>query len=132
MRSTHLEGKDQLTLGELIKKVKQAGVVDEDGEPKMVYFDFGYIIPSFLHSWRGNYNELAISYDKGSKTAGKLLEELEDCIGSVHTGWIGGDYTMTEDTPLWVANKGHSGGTVIIDVVNQGYQLIILTTYCDC
>jgi hypothetical protein len=34
---------------------------------------------------------------------------------------------MNENTPIWVANDGHSGNTAVIDVVDDGYQVILIT-----
>lgn len=47
------------------------------------------------------------------------------------TGWKGGEFTMDESTPVWVANAGNSGNTGIIDVVDDGWRIILMTAYCE-
>ena len=47
------------------------------------------------------------------------------------TGWKGGEFEMDESTPVWVANPGDSGNTGIIDVIDDGWRVIIMTSYCN-
>lgn len=132
----------QLTLGQIIEKLEKCGLTyGEDNGPKQVDYDFGTAIPTTLDSWRGSYSELALGYklsgyDNNDEhfaqtTAENLLSELKSAIGKEFTGWKGGEFTMDEDTPVWVANSGNSGDTGIIDVVDNGWRIILMTAYCD-
>lgn len=132
----------QLTLGQLIKELEEAGIKNDKGEDKNVDFDFGSAIPTVLTSWRGSYAELALGYrlsgydvpnEKhfGDCIAAKLLEELKSGVGATYEGWKGGDFKMDMDTPVWVANPGNADNTAIIGVLNLGYRIIILTAYCE-
>ena len=56
-----------------------------------------------------------------------LIKQLKEAVGKVYTGYKGGDYTMTEDTPLWVANYGETGSTAITGVLDQGWCVLIVT-----
>jgi len=132
----------QLTLGEIIDKLEKCGLKhgDED-EHKEVVFDFASAIPTNLDSWRGSYSELALGfklsgYDNeddhfAETTAETLLSELKGAIGKEYTGWKGGEFTMNRDTPVWVSNQGNSGGTGIVDVVDDGWRIILMTAYCE-
>jgi len=128
---------NQLSLGELIQEVEKSGLKDKDGNPKEVYFDFGYMQPIGLDSWRGSYDELSLEYseDETDKTyywdAEKLLSELRSAIGKEYTGYKGGEYTMSESTPVWVAKYGMSGNTGVVGVLDDGWRLIIITAYCE-
>ena len=130
----------QLTLGEIIAEVEKCGYKEEDGEDKAVYFDFGTAIPTLLNSWRGSYSELALGYkltgydNNGEhlteKKATDFLTELKSAIGKEFTGWKGGEYTMSEDTPVWVSNPGNASNTAIVGILNDGCRIIIITAYC--
>lgn len=141
-RDKSFESSAQLTLGQVIKKLENCGLTyGKHNEPKHVYYDFGTAIPTTLHSWRGSYSELALGYqltgyDNSDKhhsqtTAETLLFELKSAIGKEFTGWKGGEFTMDEETPVWVSNAGDSGNTGIIDIVDKGWCIIIMTAYCE-
>ena len=141
-RETVIEGKYQMTIGEIMEKIKYGGLTyGDDNQPKVVQFDFGTAVPTDVDSWRGSYDCPQIGYrltgydsdsDKDSITAEQFLKELELGIsGRVYTGWKGGDFTYSEDDGLWVSNSGNASGTVIIDVINDGWRYLIVTAYCE-
>lgn len=140
-REKSFKNSPQLSLGELIEKIQSCGVLKENNEPKYVDYDFGTAIPTTLDSWRGVYRELALGYEltgydseknhHGQKLATDLLEHLKSAIGKTYDGWKGGEYEMDEDTPVWVANSGNVGNTAIVDVLDDGYRLVIMTCYCE-
>lgn len=142
-RKKRFDRNDQLSLGELIEKIEECGLISCNGkdEPKTVEYDFGTAIPTTLDSWRGSYSELALGYKLtgydnnddhfGKITAEDLLKELQSAIGKEYTGWKGGEFIMDEDTPIWVANPGDSGNTGIVDVMDQGYKIVLITAYCE-
>jgi hypothetical protein len=132
----------QLTLGQIIEKLEKCGLTHgEKNEPKQVEYDFGTAIPTTLGSWRGSYSELALGYKLSGydnndghfaqTTAETFLSELKSAIGKKFTGWKGGEFTMNKDTPVWVANAGNSGNTGIINVVDDGWRIILMTAYCE-
>lgn len=97
-----------LTLGRLIRELKSFNpllpIVYEDqrspGEP---------------HSYRGYYQDLAFEdLEAGAtKTTAEFIEVLEGCVGKTFEGWKGGDFVMSEQTPLWRAYKGDCGEAVV-------------------
>lgn len=130
----------QLTLGKTIKLLEMAINDDPEEEakdPKKVYFDFCRLVPNGIDSYRGYYDELAVNWcNEGWDHAGKeikgwplteLIAELKAAVGKTYEGYKGGDFKMTEDTPLWVANYGESGSTAIVGVLDQGWCVIIET-----
>lgn len=138
-RAKSFSSSPQITLGELIKQIEDAGTKNGD-EDKTVCFDFGSAIPTVLDSWRGSYDELALGYELSGydgngkyeeATAEKLLTELKSAIGKTFTGWKGGDFTMSENTPIWVSNPGNCGNTAIVGILDKDYRLVILTAYCE-
>ena len=140
-REESFSNSNQFSLGKLISEIEKCGLEKNDGEIKDVYFDFGTAIPTDLDSWRGSYSELALGYrlsgyDNSNEhfadcKADKLLEHLKSAIGKEYTGWKGGEFTMNENTPIWVANSGNSGNTSIIGVLDDGWRLVLITSYCE-
>lgn len=118
----------QATLGYLIERLER---LDPEAD---VYFDFVYMKPSgSVHSYRGYYDQLALGYqDSGDGIkVGALLEKLKEAVGKQFCGYKGGEYTMYEDTVVWVANHNESGGTAIMDAVDSGYKVVLKTAMID-
>lgn len=120
---------EQWTLGRLIDALAKRPVDQE------VRFDFGYLAPAGLDSYRGYYEDLALSFkDTGrhgehtSPTVAALLGDLRGAVGKSFTGYKGGEFTMGRDTAMWVANYGESGGTAVVGVDERCEYLTIITT----
>lgn len=139
-RQDTLAKSDQLTLGELILKLepivaKQEERISEGKDEAHVYYDFCNLFPTEIDSWRGSYSELALNFvdsdNDGAKTmtVGGLLTMLKSTIGKTFEGYKGGEFTMNKHTPIWVANYGNSGNTAVVDVVDDGYCVILITGY---
>jgi len=125
---------NQLSLGELISKLEAIPPTwksyEEEDEPKRVYFDFGYLHPTHLMSWRGSYEELAIGFseDDEAPTLEKFLGDLKSALGKEFTGYKGGEFKMDRLTPVWVANYGNSGETGVSGVEDRECNVILLTS----
>lgn len=142
-RKETLKKSDQLTLGKLISKIEpivanQKAIIKKYDKEAFVQYDFEYLFPTEIDSWRGSYNELALNYtseDIKPKakpfTVTKFLKMLKDTIGKEFTGYKGGEYIMEEDTPIWVANYGNSGNTAVVDVLDNEYSVILITGLRD-
>ena len=129
----------QLSLGEIISKIEECGLLSSNGDDKLIYFDFGSAVPTTLDSWRGSYDELALGYrlvgydnntnENETPKAKDILKELKNAIDKQYTGWKGGNYIMSERTPVWVDNDGNANNTAIVDILDEGWRIIILTCY---
>ena len=106
-----------MRLGQLIKALE---LLDPENQ---VQFDFCGFQPGRLTSYRGYYDELALTYcdryesnyesnyeSKCLNTVGKLLKECKEAVGKTFIGYKGGDYVMDKSTPVCVAAWGPSGG----------------------
>ncbi len=115
----------QITLGRLIE------LLEHRPRDEKVRFDFEDMHPDDVDSYRGYYEDLAISFtDEGeAPTVEWLLERLHGAVGATFHGWKGGEYTMTRDTPLWVARSGKTGGTAVTGLADCSYQTIISTAF---
>lgn len=132
-RAQRIARSDQWTLGKLIAALEPLAAVElKEGElPAAIEFEFAGCRPIGLASWRGAYEELAISYEAGSNSFGMkmadFLEILKKAVGEVFVGYKGGNFLMDEDTPLWVANDGCVEHTAVVGIKDDGYKVTILT-----
>lgn len=140
-----LHDQPQLSLGELIAALEKLPLTfDSQGaqHPKDVYFDFGQTAPGHLTSYRGNYSELAITFNDPDRTAyyGYTIPTAEAFLamlraalapGRTFGGWKGGEYRMTAETPVWVAPWGQSGYTAVVGVRDLETEIVIDTAWCE-
>ena len=99
-----------------------------------IYYDFANVEPTFLDSYRGYYDQLALGICVDSpyaerKTVSQLLTDLRKSIGKTYHGWKGGDYKMTSKTLVHVANPGETSDTIIIGVRDNYGTPIICTLH---
>lgn len=126
-RAVQFAASDQLNLGQLIDALDAIPLRDE---PQRVAFDFEYASPTTFDSWRGVYAELALGFDFNTvKRLPDMIAEAKAAVGKTFEGYKGGDFTMTRDTPVWVANYGKAGSTAIVGVYDDGWQIVLLTGY---
>jgi hypothetical protein len=133
---------DQLSLGALIAKLEtivenQKTYGDNKDDPR-VYYDFGDDrFPTRFDSWRGIYRELALDCDSEKCSedlpipVSDFLELCRETIGKSFEGYKGGEYIMDEETPIWIANYGDCGNTALIDIMDVGWRVILITGCCE-
>lgn len=136
-RKESFDKSDQLSLGEMILKLepiveKQKQRIAENKTEATVQYDFEYLYPTSINSWRGSYAELALNFvtdenEYKPMTVTEFLALLRGCVGKEITGYKGGEFIMTKNTPVWVANFGNSGNTAVIDIIDNNYSVIIIT-----
>lgn len=117
-----MEKLNQLTLGELIN------LLEADTQDKCVVYDFGDLVPTSLSSYRGYYHHLALGWRQSDSehsppSVKDLLAELGKGIGGVYSGWKGGEYVMSKDTPVWAANQGKDSRTAIVGVGSSNHSI---------
>lgn len=86
-----------ITLGQLIDTLAAA-------DQSAVVFD-GFAEPD---SWRGVYAFLAFA-PKTNALVSDMLRHARSAVGATFTGYKGGEYTMTRETPCFIANYGDCG-----------------------
>lgn len=113
-----------LTLGELIAALKCA-----PGD-SYVYFDDSDTHPGEEFSYRGYYEDLAFEpLVEGSTVVSEFLAQCRRALARTYEGYKGGDYTMDEATPLWVAaGVGDCSSTAIIGTRQNDFGDVILET----
>jgi hypothetical protein len=113
-----------MTLGELISTLSRKD------ETLPVRFDFVYFQPSGeVDRYRGYYEQLALGYEtkRENITVKELLAVLREAVGKTFTGYKGGDYTMDNSAPIWVARWGEAGDTYVADVRDDGWRITLVT-----
>lgn len=110
-----------MRLGELIDTL---ATLPADAEVK---FDHGKI-PDRLCSWRGVYAELTLDSDTdGKTTVSALLRDALQAVGKTFTGYKGGDYVMSRDTPVWADEYGDYEGRMLLGAVLSGDTVVLKT-----
>lgn len=114
-----------ITLGQLIMALEKLKPT------QYLQFDFCEFRPDgYFSSYRGFYEDLAMEYtNRGTCQIEDFLPLLKKEIGAVHIGWKGGEYTMGEDTLVWVATEGDVTRTAVVGVMDFGYLAVIQTAY---
>ena len=128
-RTEVLKSSPQILLGELILKLESV-----PDKTLGVVYDFDSMCPGTINSWRGSYDELALSFDHPEglpPSVNCLLKELRGAIGKTYTGYKGGEYLMGKNIPVWVDNYGESGDKGILDVLPEDSQVILKTGKCE-
>lgn len=96
-----------------------------------VYFDFGGLVPLRCASYRGYYDHLALSFGTGRQNIADILTVLRAADGATFQGYKGGDYTMSRETPIWVAQPGDWTSTAIVSVYGDRDIVYIVTQHVN-
>jgi len=134
IRTASFDESDQLSLGQLTAKfetiaAKQKYVIEKWGHEAEVVLDFCGLPVIDIGSWRGAYEELAIGFncEGDGIDVSAFLAVLVATDGKTLTGYKGGDFLMTKDTPVWVDNYGKCNHEAVIDVVDDEFQVVVVT-----
>lgn len=65
------------------------------------------------HSYRGYYSDLALEPTEAPIKVWQLINQLSDVIDTELTGYKGGEFLMSADTPVWVAHYGTTGPALV-------------------
>ena len=134
MRAEELKDLPIINLGELIAKLEAIPrdykwAHNEESTPVTVRYDFPDMYPTNLDSWRGIYAELALGYGDKELTLYDLLKDCKAAVGKTFEGYKGGKFKIGKSTPIWVSNYCHSDSVGIIDVINCGDEVVLVTYY---
>lgn len=107
--------RDNYNLGNLIE--------DLEKYPSDAYVSiepFG-LYPTGFGSYRGYYEDLSIrytteQYNDDVLDCGKLLEKAKECVGKTFYGYKGGEFTMTKNSVIWLANYGDATRVILTGV----------------
>ncbi len=115
-----------LSLGTIIELLERCNA---DAE---VRFDFCNLVPAGIYSYRGFYNHLAVGHKEWHAVkVSEFLTALRDANGKTFEGYKGGDYTMHDQTPVWVALYGQTTDTGITGVIDKEPYVYLRTGLCE-
>lgn len=86
------------------------------------------LIPSYLDSYRGDYCDLSIGFTDDMEPRVLVVEflpKLKAAVGAIFTGYKGGEYVMSADTPIWIAQYGKCGLPVTSVEQLSNYSFIL-------
>lgn len=114
----------QMTLGDLIKRLSS---MDPELEIKN--------IDGYLSSYRGIYRCLSIDWETDPEynyktTVKKFLEKCKAAVGAEFEGYKGGEYLMTEETPIWLSGYGECSDLQLIDISDDGKTFTVFKWEC--
>jgi len=90
----------------------------------MVYIKPYNLRPTGFDSYRGYYEDLSLSYDCDHDcTVADLLKWAKNAEGKTYMGYKGGEFYMTNKTPIWISNYGQATGVMLsaLEVPFDGY-----------
>ena len=91
-----------------------------------VVFDNGGS-PSKVGSYRGYYEDLAISSGGKEMTLAAFEKMLRQARGTEFTGYKGGEFEMGDDTVLWNSEYGMASGCAVMGMTVDDGKVIIIT-----
>ena len=103
------DARGQLGIGELVALLRAAD------QSKRVFATVNgrvFGVSAEVGSYRGYYDQLAIEPGEEA-TAGQLADRLSDAVGETFTGYKGGDFAMSRNTSVWVADYGTCPGWAV-------------------
>lgn len=114
-----------LSLGGLIGDLKKASdecsvVIDGGGHPGRAL------------SYRGYYEDLAFAPSDTPITVGEFRIVCQAALDATFTGYKGGDFVMTADTPLWISSYGTASGQAITGtILRNEWEFVLQTRQVD-
>lgn len=111
-----------MNLGDLIATL--------DGFPKDAPIRYGWGKPvGRFTSWRGRYDELTLMPGNAEeeRTVGDVLADARAAVGATFTGYKGGEYVMTERSPVWADDYGDCDYRAITGVQVQNGVVTLST-----
>ena len=84
-------------------------------------------------SWRGSYDLPAISYEpvdhtSTSYTITEIINNINSSQGKEVTGYKGGEFTLSMNDIIYVANYGSSNdSTAIVDIIEENGLVVCIT-----
>lgn len=118
--------RDAMPLGEIVEALRRADMSGVDRDWCPVDTPFGWLAPSHLHSYRGFYDQLALTveherHDEPWLTREELVRLFAGAIGKGFTAYKGGNYCMTAESLVWVTlDSSRTSDLVIVGVTEDG------------
>lgn len=114
----------QLTIRQLISELERCST----DKPVYAAFDGSSIISPLgdVDSYRGYYEQLAIE-PGGPARCEALADILIESLDKTFYGYKGGEFSMFDDTPVWVSEYGIASGDMVVGVEEKADMVVIFT-----
>lgn len=130
MNDARIDSAGNLNIGELMQKV------DKYNDETPFKFTTDRFLDDEFDSYRGYYVDMYLGYsdtDKGFNTIGHLRRILNNALDQGEmVGYKGGDYSINNETLLWLGSYGTSSdGLMIVEVIEVNGEVYIVTKEDD-
>ena len=85
-------------------------------------------------SWRGSYDLPSVGYvasECETFSVQEIITNIEESEGLYVTGWKGGDFTLSMDDVIYIANQGESNSSIAVVDVEELPDVVVLHTEPD-
>lgn len=114
----------QLNIRQLISELERCST----DKPVYAAFDGSSIISPLgdVDSYRGYYEQLAIE-PGGPARCEALADILIESLDKTFYGYKGGEFSMFDETPVWVSEHGIASGDMVVGVEEKADMVVIFT-----
>ena len=106
-----------------------------DDNYEVIGYDCLLVASDFkCRSWRGSYDLPAagfVSLDDGTFSVKEIIKNVEESDGLEVTGWKGGDFTLSMNDIIYIANQGESNNAITVVDIEELPDVVILHTEPD-
>ena len=106
-----------------------------DNNYEVIGYDYLLVASDFkCGSWRGSYDLPAagfVSLDDGTFSVQDVIRNIEESEGLEVRGWKGGDFTLSMNDVIYVANQGESNNAITVVDIEELPDVVILHTEPD-
>lgn len=122
----------QLTIRQLITKLESCSA----DKPVYAAFDGSSVISPLydVDSYRGYYEQLAIEPgsqekldEEGPTRCIDMAQTLLESLNKTFYGYKGGEFSMFDETPVWVSEHGIASGDMVVGVEEKADMVVIFT-----
>jgi len=106
-----------------------------DNNYEVIGYDCLLVASDFkCRSWRGSYDLPAagfVSLDDGTFSVKEIIKNIEESDRLEVTGWKGGDFTLSMNDVIYIANQGESNNAITVVDIEELPDVVILHTEPD-
>ena len=106
-----------------------------DDNYDVIGFEYEMVSSDFkCDSWRGSYDLPSAGYvspESKTFTVQEIISNIEESEGLKVTGWKGGDFTLSMNDVIYIANQGESNECTAVVGVEELHDVLVLHTEPD-
>ena len=106
-----------------------------DDNYEVIGYDYIYVASDFkCRSWRGSYDLPAAGFDSPDDATflvKEIIKNIEESDRLEVTGWKGGDFTLSMNDVIYIANQGESNESIAVVDIEELPDVVILHTEPD-